>query len=126
MGKDYVGMYQCYFCGEDIGILLNRRLKKSIPRKAGVLDMEPCNKCKEYMRQGILLISISDSTTNEEMKEPTPNPYRTGGWVVVKEEAAKEVFDGDALKFALNHRFMFITDEAWDMAGLEKGGQSGK
>jgi hypothetical protein len=72
------------------------------------------------MDMGILLISISDDTTPEEMKAPMPNPYRTGGWVVVKQVFVERVLDGPSLEFALKHRFMFIVDEAWDSLGLPR------
>ena len=58
----------------------------------------------------ILLISIKNDTQG-------PMPYRTGGWVIIKQEA---IVDGDFLKFALKHRFMFINDEAWDAMGLPR------
>ena len=123
MEKSHVGLYQCYFCGEDIGVLLDRRLRKSLPMKAGVIDMEPCDKCKELMKQGIILLSISDKTTAEEMKGPIPNPHRTGGWVVIKQSAVEKLFTGEHLNFALKHRFAFITDEAWAALGLPKPGK---
>jgi hypothetical protein len=142
--KSHVGMSQCYFCGDDFQILLETRfeynkktgnpeLRKSLPRRVGVRDMEPCNKCKEYMKQGIILMSIKDDTTPEEMKgqaiyksgievgRTPPNPHRTGGWVVIKEEAYKRMFKGEAAEFGLKHRFMFIADEAWSAVGLPRG-----
>ena len=133
MEKSYVGMTQCYFCLGDKDILLDRRLRNSLPRQVGVTDMSPCSECEDYMAQGIILISISDDTTEEDMKgEPImkhgrevgmspPNPYRTGGWCVVREEAVERIFSGDYLKFALAKRFCFIVDEAWDKLGLPRG-----
>lgn len=122
MEKSYVGMTNCYFCGEGKDILIDRRLKNSLPQYVGVLDMEPCNKCKEYMEQGIIVMSIKDDTTPEEMGKggTIPNPYRTGGWVVVKEEAVKNFLNGDMLDFALEKRFLFVVDSAWDMLGLPR------
>jgi len=114
-------MYQCFFCGDDIGILLDRRLRNTLKRKAGVLNMDPCDKCKGYMKRGIILISISDDTTAEDMKGPMPNPFRTGGWCLVTEDAVKKFMDGGSLEFALKLRFMFISDEAWDAVGLPRG-----
>jgi hypothetical protein len=70
------------------------------------------------MEAGVILISISDDTTAEVMKEKIPNPYRTGGWVVVRQEYVERAFDGPSREFALKHRFMFIADEAWNMLGL--------
>lgn len=123
MEKSHVGMYQCYFCMEDIGILLDRRLRKTLPRQAGVIDMNPCDKCKGYMEQGVIFMSILDSTTDEEMKGTMPNPHRTGGWCVISEDGVKRLLNGNKamLDFALVNRFMFITDSAWQLMGLPKG-----
>lgn len=116
----HVGMAQCYFCGSDSTILLDRRLRNTLPRKVGVIDMEPCNDCKGHMELGVILMSISDDTTEEAMKERFPNPYRTGGWVVVTQDFIERAFSGDILSFALGRRFCFITDEAWDKIGLPR------
>jgi hypothetical protein len=86
------------------------------------------------MKQGVIVISIADDTTAEEMK-PTeienrygrvvgstpPNPYRTGGWAVVKDEAIVRMTQDnpDYQKFALEKRFMFITSSAWNLLGFE-------
>ena len=109
----HVGMNTCYFCNEPSEVLLDRRLKKTLPRNIGVMNMRPCTKCEDLMKQGILLISIKNDTQG-------PNPYRTGGWVIIKQEAVERMFNGDFLKFALEHRFMFINDEAWDAMGLPR------
>ena len=115
-------MYQCYYCNENVGILLDRRLRKSLPMKAGVLDMTPCDKCKDWMKQGIMLISIKDDTTQDDMKGPCPNPYRTGGWCVIKDMAVKGMMDKKSYDQASRHRFMFMADEAWDKLGLPRHG----
>lgn len=105
--KSHVGMATCFLCGEPKHILLDRRLRNTLPREA-CYDKEPCDKCKEWMKQGTILISIRDG---EEGKD---NPYRTGGWVVIKAEKAKEMFK-DAPKVA------FVGDKIWDMMGLPRG-----
>lgn len=43
-------------------------------------SLDPCDKCRDYMEQGILLISVDPKRTQDRH-----NPYRTGGWVVIKE-----------------------------------------
>jgi hypothetical protein len=90
------------------GILLDHRLKNSLPKLA-CYDKEPCDKCKEYMKQGIILISVRDG-------EGGDNPYRTGGWTVIKEEAVRRMFkDVDLYK-----RVAFVHDSVWDMVGLPR------
>ena len=108
--KEFVGMATCYICGEPKHILLDRRMKKSLPKQA-CYDQEPCDKCKEHTKKGIILISVRDG-------EKGGNPYRTGGWVVMKEEAAKRMFNDDRY---LKHRIAFVDDTAWDKLGLPRG-----
>lgn len=121
MEKSHVGYNNCYFCGKINEILLDRRLRNTLHSNMGVMNMRPCNECAGYMKQGILLMSIADDTTEEDMKGPIPNPYRTGGWVVVRQEVVERMMDGKFLDFALKNRFAFITDEAWDKLGLPRG-----
>ena len=110
MEKSYVGMTQCFFCMEAKEVLLDRRLRKTLPRMA-VYDHEPCDKCKDWMKQGIILISVRPGPDRE-------NPYRTGGWVVIKEDAFKQIFkDSDE---ALRKRIAFVEDEVWDAVGLPR------
>ena len=99
---------KCFFCGEDKNmIILAGRLKgdEEAPRNA-VCDKEPCDKCKEYMTMGVMLVSVKDGSDQND-------PYRTGRLCVIKEEAAKNIFNNLG-----NSRFAFIEDAAWDMIGL--------
>lgn len=85
--------------------------------------MEPCSKCDDLMKKGIILISIKDSTTAEEMGKggKMPNPYRTGGWCVIKRESFEKMISNDGMrKYGLRSGFMFITDTAWDAIGLPR------
>lgn len=109
--KSYVGMTQCFVCMEPKDILLDRRLRNTLPKLA-CYDKEPCDKCKEYMKQGIILISVRDGESGD-------NPYRTGGWIVIKEEAAHRIFkDVD-----FSRRVAFVPDSVWDTIGLPRGEQ---
>lgn len=130
------GLGNCFICNEPRDVILFGQMGKSMKeavKAAGlevgpdgkapngiIMDMEPCDKCRGYMEQGIILISCRDTGDPEEMK----NPYRTGGWVVVKEEVIlrivqpKEMADDIVKK-----RMAFVPDEAWDMLGLPRGGE---
>lgn len=123
MGElSHVGMTNCYFCGQGKDIVLDRRLKKSLPMHIGVVDMEPCNECKEWMGKGVILISIKDATTDAEMASTPPNPFRTGGWTVVKDDAISRMpVPEEMKKWALKHRFFFLTDSVWDAFGIPRG-----
>ena len=127
---------RCFFCNEEIGIALLGLVKEKnswgravrgsdveAPR-SGVIDREPCDTCKGYMGQGIILISVRDG-------EEGDNPYRTGGWVVVTEDAVTRMLqcgdgadpaqvEGNAALLAdvVRRRVCFIPDEVWLIFGL--------
>lgn len=123
------GMEQCYLCLGDKGVILWGRIKAATrkalaesgypagndgaaPRRV-VLGPEPCDKCKEFMSQGVILISVREGKNGTD-------PYRTGGWVVVKEEAIRAVFHGEAAERVLEARMAFVTDDVWDRCGLPR------
>lgn len=122
-----VGMLHCYFCQEPDTIIMNSRLTqaaaKAVREAHGkILDMTPCAKCKELMGQGVILITIDPAKSEEDWeKEKIPNPYRTGGWFVVRDDYLKRVINpGVALDFALRHRFMFVEHGVAEALGLFK------
>jgi hypothetical protein len=121
-------MSQCFFCGKDKDVLLIGKPKKEMyeqglcesdgrmKTRIGVIDMEPCNECADYMKQGIILISVKNEDVNSK------NPYRTGGWVVVKEDALdNSLTDPEMLRQIKKVRFCFVPDNAWDYLGLPRG-----
>ncbi len=70
------------------------------------------------MELGIILISVDEKKSDGNMQ----NPWRTGGWVVIKEEAVRRIFEGaPILDQVLDKRMAFISDEAWDTIGLPRG-----
>jgi len=106
----------CFLCGEPKGIVIDRRLKDSLQREA-VYNFEPCDTCKEWMKKGIILISVS----NDSYEKHHDNPYRTGGWIVLKEDAFLGLPITQLVKNEiLEKRFAFIPDEAWDYFGLPR------
>lgn len=118
MENSYVGMSNCFYCNEPKEIILDRRLKNPLPQNA-VYDKIPCDKCKGYMKQGIIFISVKAGSDKE-------NPYRTGGWWVVKEDFVKRVIKGKMLRDVLKQRVCFIEDEVCEKIGLtkHKGGKN--
>src|ERR1043165_3388894 len=121
----FVALTKCYFCLKDDKLLLNTRpdkFNKHVAEAHGcVVDMDPCVECKKHMQDGIILISIDPEKSEPGWnKERIPNPYRTGGWWVIKEHAVKRMFNdhGGALAFALEHRWMFIDHKAAEQTGL--------
>lgn len=134
-GRVGVALTKCFYCGEGDRILLNSRLTehmaKAVESAHGcVIDMEPCNKCKAFMSQGVILITIDVAKSDPDWNSPTgkpehwmPNPYRTGGFFVIKDEAVKRIMPKMS-EWALKRRWVFIEHEAVEKLGLfqvEKG-----
>lgn len=115
---NFVAMTSCFLCGEGKDILLHRRLRDISEVHNKVVDTEPCSKCQEYMKQGVILIEVDESKTSDKK-----NPWRAGGWCVVKEEAVKRMgitppeLEADILK----RRVCFLPTDVWDMFGLPRG-----
>lgn len=109
---------QCFICLKNKNeIILAGAAGRVIREKAGAhpdagtlcFNKEPCDECKKFMEQGIILISVKAGSDHE-------NPYRTGGWCVVKEDAVKKIF----VNYDINNRMAFVEDEAWDKIGLPR------
>jgi hypothetical protein len=107
----HVGMTACFFCGGDKDILLDTRLRNTLPRKA-VYDRTPCDTCKEHMKQGVMFISVRDG-------EEGDNPYRTGKRCVIRDRAVQGwPLDGELKKSILKARVCFVPDTDWKQLGL--------
>jgi len=111
--NDYAALTTCFYCGEESGIVIDRRIRKILPRNVGVISMEPCSDCEEHMKDNIILLGIVPPPENENIPivNGIPNPYRTGDFVVMKQEAADRIFNEEQLKFANKNRFMFVDSE---------------
>lgn len=110
----------CFFClKEKNEVLLLGRLRGDLeaPHKA-VFDYEPCDECAGFMDKGIILISVDPEKTLSDKD----NPYRTGGWCVVKSEAiSRWPLPEQSIVNILKKRVAFIEDELWDKIGLPRG-----
>lgn len=109
----------CFWCQKERGLVLFGRLKgdAEAPRKVTV-NKEPCDECKGHMDKGIVLISTRDP---EKHGDDPQNPYRTGGWVVVTEDALRRwVSTPETLEHILKTRVAFMPDEVWDAIGLPR------
>ncbi len=60
---------------------------------------------------------MSDSATGD-------NPSRTGGWVVLKDEAIERALDAEIASKILARRMAFVPDKAWDALGLPREASS--
>jgi hypothetical protein len=119
-------MYCCFFCNEPIGVVLWGKLtaeqrkafdSTGLPRPSPgqpprnvVLDKNPCDKCESYMQESIILISCREPREGEDLN----NPYRTGGWCVVKESAIRKMIKPIELaNEIIQKRVAFVPDDAW-------------
>lgn len=60
------------------------------------------------MKKGTIFISVKDGESGD-------NPYRTGGWIVLKQEAVDKLFKDKPPKIA------FVEDTLWDNLGFPRG-----
>jgi hypothetical protein len=118
-------MMQCFFCTEEFGVALLGKLKDDAeaPRKICFgPKSEPCPKCEKLMEMGVIFVSVK----TEDAEPNRDNPYRTGGWIVLKEEGVRRLPIDDELKESiLKSRFCFIPDDAWEMLGFPHGEMEG-
>lgn len=131
-----IALTKCFYCGKSNEIVLNRVLTpksaKMVKEMDGkVLTMQPCHECEERMKQGVILLTFDPHKSDPEWYKPPddeekrkfwmPDPYRTGGYFVIRDEAmARWLGDEnrELLADALQRRWMFIEHEAATMLGL--------
>jgi len=132
----HVAMTRCFYCGEGSDILLHKRLGDVSAFHNKVISMNPCSKCEGYMKMGIILITIDEKRSEDGWERPKPvrvktgyntykdepgmpNPFRTGGFFVISEDAFKRAFTGEGIQeFGLRARFMFMEHNAAIEMGL--------
>ena len=100
----------CFFCGKEKGLVLAGHMRgdAEAPHEA-VWTMEPCTECEGHMQQGIILIEVRDGESGR-------NPYRTGRFHVVTEEAFQRIFQG--VDDVLETRFCWIPESVSKAIGL--------
>ena len=103
----------CPVCGQsfDAEIIINTLLTASMAKKVEELNgknirsmKEPCDECKGYMKLGIIVVSYDAEKTGTDFH----NPYRTGGFFVITEEAAVKLEFSDEI---LKRRVCFMEHE---------------
>jgi len=128
----------CYYCNEPADILLVGSKTKAfkaaglasedgeMKMNIGVIDARPCSRCEGYMQKGVILISMRDGEEEEignaNQEQRLPNPYRSGGWVVVQDEFIKRIVHPPELADKiLKRRCCFVPDLAWNKLELPRG-----
>jgi hypothetical protein len=77
-----------------------------------------CGDCLELMKIGVVLLSVQDGTEEDD------SPYRTGGFVVIKDEAIERMVNPPELAAQIiKQRMCFVPDEAWAALGLPPPGE---
>ena len=142
----------CFYCNkESTGIALLGRLPKDAeaPMDGGIFDMNPGPECEKFMKMGIIFISVRDGELDKldrdlelakaqysrdvesrgsryAKRHPfryMPNPHRTGGWVVISEEAIIHGIEEPMASHLLSQRWTFISDSNWDAMGFPPKGE---
>jgi hypothetical protein len=145
-----IALTKCFYCHEDADILIDQHVRGGLYEAAHgkVVSLNPCSKCEEYMRQGIIVITIKDgenddadrvayerAKTDWENSHPSrhytraeygpfiPNPYRTGVFTVITEEGFRRMAEGLGLDAAstdnvISRRWMFMADSVAELGGL--------
>lgn len=112
-------MLICFLCQKDMGVALCGRLPgdKEAPREMCLPGSDPCDACQELMKAGVIMISVDE----ERSKDSPQNPYRTGGWVAVRDEAVKRlIHTPEMVERILKQRVAFVPDNVWDALGLPR------
>ena len=104
-----VALTKCFYCGEGNQLVINTELTQKCAQEVEelngkVISMEPCSKCKELMKQGVMFISCKDDDPE----------YRTGKIAVIKDEAIKELVTEPLQSQILKARFCFCPDSEWE------------
>jgi len=120
----------CRICGEDMGVALFGHITKKqaeamyeagldVAQEAGVEAPRTvclgnvCDQCKEWMKEGVILISIRDGEEGE-------NPYRTGKLAVVKDESIRRTMKpGEQVEAILEKRVAYIPESVWAALGID-------
>ena len=92
----------CPFCGQEkneLALLGYIKGDKKAPKSA-VMDLEPCDTCRENWKKGVPLIRVSYACPVEGMppisKQDGKPVYLTGSCAGITKDAAKRLFDIDA------------------------------
>lgn len=106
----FSGIAACPKCGKPTGCEWQREEVGEFERleQNGI-----CSECQGHMKQGVIMVSVRDG------EEGSENPYRTGGWWVIKEEALRRVVRPPELLEAIcKKRMAFVPDSVCRAMGL--------
>jgi hypothetical protein len=111
MNSKGVSLLLCGYCGEPI------TAKPSSGKKAVEFSVDPCDKCKERMEKGIMIVETLVGESEAKY------PKRTGRLIVITEESFKSLFEMEGE--IAEERFFYmespIFSEVFDDAMNQKG-----
>lgn len=117
-----LAIHRCFYCCEPKNEIVmsknlgnckvNKELNESHDK---VVNMIPCEDCQERMKQGIILIGVDYDKSPpgwETVTDTMPTPYRTGHFIVVKDQFIEDnIKDSDMKDKVLKLRWTFIPKE---------------
>jgi hypothetical protein len=85
----------CFFCRENKNeiALLGRLPKDQKAPTHTLIDYEPCDKCKEKFKEGVLIIECTQHPNIPNQPPIQQHAYPTGDYVVVKPHILNEPFN---------------------------------
>lgn len=117
-----VGLLTCFWCGGEMGVAIDRRIKKGPsrmdPPKHYIADYTPCDKCKEMFDKGIHVVGVTETPIMPDQEalgqDETGRPmYPDGTWFMASEEWATRFLadDQEALNSCLEKRRILVPSE---------------
>lgn len=67
--KSHVGMARCFLCHEHSTVLLNKRLRKTLPHDCGVISTEPCSACEAKIKDGYVGLVLTTEAAIHKVNE---------------------------------------------------------
>ena len=107
----------------DGGLIMNRKIGNKAANKrlndmngkvVGIAD-HFCEECEEWSKKGIIIITVDEKKTDD-----ISNPWRTGGFFVLKDDYIKKLMDESPalLERTLKHRMCYMPHEVAEGIGL--------
>lgn len=107
----------CFWCGKEkneVALLGKLPGDEEAPMNI-IIDYEPCDECREKMKQGITFIEASSSPKIEKQQSIVEGIYPSSHFVVLKEEICKDMIkDEEMLKQILEKRIAFVDEDVWN------------
>lgn len=107
----------CFWCGEErnevavLGEVKDRNGREVEMPMHACIDYIPCEECQKKMSLGFTLIEATSEPNSTTSREIQSGVYPTGRWIVIKPEAARQVFNN--LPEEMDKAF--IDPEVWEM-----------